>query len=131
MTIPDRSYRQRLEALTRANAVRGYRAELKRDLKAGRVHLADIIGTRDTDVDERVATMRVYDLLLAAPKVGRTKALRALRHAGVSPSKTVGGLTIRQRRDLTHALPLARATALAAVARAGRFARDHATTHAS
>lgn len=106
MTAPVRSEDQRRDALRRANRIRVHRAELKRDVKAGRVLAVDVVGLRGTDVDPRVATMKVYDLLLAVPKVGRVKANVAMHNAGISPSKTVGGLTERQRRDFALALNL-------------------------
>lgn len=83
-------------ALGRANEVRTRRAVLKRDLKAGRVRLKDIL----LEPPAWVETMKMLDLLLAAPKYGRVKANKALRSCFVSPSKTVGGLSTRQRAEL-------------------------------
>jgi hypothetical protein len=113
ITTPDRSLEQRLTALEYANEVRSFRAALKRDLKAGRVDWRDVLV--GVDVDERLATMKVYDLLLAVPKVGRSKADRALHRHRISPSKTIGGLSGRQRAELaqTRSLPgIARYTPL-------------------
>jgi hypothetical protein len=45
-------------------------------------------------------SMKIIDLLLAMPKVGRVKANKWLARAAVSPSKTLEGLTDRQRREL-------------------------------
>jgi hypothetical protein len=97
---PERSLRQRRAALVRANEIRTYRKNLKLDLVAGRRAVADLI----LDPDDKLATMAVLDLLLATPKVGRVKVQKALLTARVSPSKTVGGLTQRQRTDLVIAL---------------------------
>jgi hypothetical protein len=44
------------------------------------------------------------DVLMAAPKYGRVKAARIMERCRVSPSKTVGGLSDRQRRELISAL---------------------------
>jgi hypothetical protein len=42
----------------------------------------------------------VFDLLLAVPKYGRVKVNKILGTCKISPSKTVGGLSERQRREL-------------------------------
>lgn len=96
--VPARSERQRMLALERANEVRLHRARVKRQLRAGRVSLADVLE------DELWASAKVIDVLLALPKCGRVKAYQALSRAGISPSKSVGGMTARQRRALWEAL---------------------------
>lgn len=93
---PERSLQQRMDALANANRVRTYRAQVKRDLTAGRRKLIEVL---DSD-DPLLASMKVHDLLLAVPSLGRTKVRYALERARVSSSKTVGGMTERQRRDL-------------------------------
>jgi hypothetical protein len=99
----ERSLAQRMQALDRANEIRVRRAALKRDLRAGRTTaVATLI-----DPPEYLQTAKVLDLLLAVPKVGRVRANRELIRCGISPSKTVAGLSDRQRRELvTGPLPL-------------------------
>lgn len=94
--VPERSLEQRLDALAKANVIRTYRAGVKRDVKAGRKLVANIV----EDPDPRLETMRIYELLIAQPKRGRVKVNRALSRVGISPSKTLGGLSPRQRREL-------------------------------
>lgn len=98
MTIPNRTIEQRREALTRANEIRTSRAQLKRDIRAGIVSPLDVLATPP----EFVESMKVWDLLLAVPKIGPGKADRALRRTQASPSKTIGGLTLRQRSELAR-----------------------------
>lgn len=98
---PARSFAQRMDALRRANEVRTYRAKLKRRLAAREESPRDVLAYPEEQVD----TMKVFDLLLAMPKVGRVKANRMLVQARISPSKTVGGLSDRQRRELLGRLP--------------------------
>jgi hypothetical protein len=43
-------------------------------------------------------------MLLAVPKYGRVKVNRVLTQCRISPSKTFGGLSQRQRDELTSAL---------------------------
>lgn len=100
MTTPERSHAQRMDALVRANEIRTYRAELKRELKAGRADVGAIL----LRPDARVETMKVYDLLLAVPKLGRAKVHRALARVRMAPSKTVGGMSRRQRDELLEEL---------------------------
>jgi hypothetical protein len=93
---PARSLDQRMEALKRANDIRVRRAKLKKQLKDGRVSIQEIL----SDPPEFVSTAKVFDMLLAVPKFGRVKAARFLNQCRISQSKTVGGLSERQRTEL-------------------------------
>lgn len=93
---PERSLQQRMDALQHANWIRTRRAEFKRDLKEGKEPLADAL----MFPPDWLLTAKVFDVLLAAPKYGRVKANKALQLARISPSKTVGGMSARQRLDL-------------------------------
>lgn len=93
---PDRSREQRMVALALANEVRMHRAELKRDLKAGRQTISELVLSPPAFLE----TAKVFDVLLAVPKCGRVKVNKILSQVKVSPSKTVGGLSERQRREL-------------------------------
>jgi hypothetical protein len=94
--MPERSLTQRMDALERANEIRTARASLKKDLKAGRVEVTGLI----LDPPEWIATMKLFDLLISVPKYGRTKVNRILTQCRISPSKTIGGLSERQRGEL-------------------------------
>jgi hypothetical protein len=93
---PLRSLDQRMEALKRANDIRVRRAKLKKDLKDGRVGIESIL----LEPPEYVSTAKVFDMLMAVPKFGRVKAARLLNQCRISQSKTVGGLSERQRTEL-------------------------------
>jgi hypothetical protein len=93
---PERSLDQRMEALKRANNIRVKRAKLKKDLKDGRRRIEEILA----DPPEFVSTAKVFDMLMAVPKFGRVKAARFLNQCRISQSKTVGGLSERQRAEL-------------------------------
>jgi hypothetical protein len=97
---PERSLMQRMEALQRANAIRTRRAQLKRDLKSGRSSIHQLL----LDPPEWVETAKVFDMLLAVPKYGRVKANKILQQCRISPSKTIGGLSERQRTELVAML---------------------------
>ena len=100
IATPEGSIAQRLAALEHANHIRSWRAQLKRDLKADRIDLVDLL----VAPPELLQTAKVFDFLLAVPKIGRVKANTILRQHDVSPSKTIGGLTNRQRDALIGAL---------------------------
>jgi hypothetical protein len=97
---PERSLDQRMDALGKANAIRTRRAQLKRDLKGGRTSIHKLL----LDPPEWVETAKVFDMLLAVPKYGRVKANKVLNQCRISPSKTIGGLSERQRTELVQML---------------------------
>ena len=99
-TAPERSHDQRMDALQRANVIRTARAQLKRDLKAGKVSIAELLAAPP----EYLETAKVIDMLLAVPKYGRVKANKVLTTCRISPSKTIGGLSERQRTELVALL---------------------------
>jgi hypothetical protein len=86
-----------MDALSKANEVRARRAQLKRDVKSGRVSLAALM----VDPPPSLKTARVLDVLLALPGHGRVKTTKLLNSCRVSPTKTFGGLSERQRKELT------------------------------
>jgi hypothetical protein len=100
ISAPERSLHQRMEALQRANDVRSARAKLKRDLKAGRRAIDDLL----QQPPEYLETAKVFDLLLAVPKYGRVKVNKILTTCRISPSKTIGGMSERQRTELVDLL---------------------------
>jgi len=95
---PERSLNQRMDALARANRIRTERAQLKRDLKAGRLSIHKLL----LNPPEYVETAKVCDMMLAVPKYGRVKVNKILGTCRISPSKTIGGLSQRQRAELVE-----------------------------
>jgi hypothetical protein len=91
-----------MDALKRANDIRTARAKLKKDLKAGKanIHALALL----LDPPDYVLTAKVFDMLLAVPKYGRVKTNRILNQCRISPSKTIGGLSERQRGELVSQL---------------------------
>ena len=86
--------------MDRANDIRTRRAQLKRDLRAGRAQIFGLL----LDPPDFIQTAKVFDLLLAVPKYGRVKVNRVLTQCRISPSKTIGGLSERQRTELVSFL---------------------------
>ena len=89
-----------MDALQRANEIRTRRAQLKRDLKAGRASIHALL----LDPPEYLETAKAFDMLLAVPKYGRVKVNKILTICRISPSKTIGGLSERQRTELVTLL---------------------------
>src|SRR3954453_7937444 len=93
---PARSLDQRMEALRRANDIRVKRAQLKKDLKDGRVSIEKIL----LNPPEYGSTAKGFDMLMAAPNLGGVTPTRFLNLGRTSQSKTVGGLSERKRSEL-------------------------------
>ncbi|HYU59451.1 MAG TPA: integration host factor, actinobacterial type [Solirubrobacterales bacterium] len=100
VAVPERTHDQRMRALRRANEIRTQRARLKRDLKAGKAKIETLL----LDPPEYVMSAKAFDMILAVPKYGRVKANRILSQCRISPSKTIGGLSERQRGELVGQL---------------------------
>lgn len=93
---PLRTIQQRSSALQRANHIRTFRKLLKKDLKAGRRHILEVL----QEPPDETETMKIFDLLMSTPKYGRVKVNRLLSLCRISTSKTIGGLSERQRNEL-------------------------------
>jgi hypothetical protein len=98
--VAPRSHEQQLRALAKANEVRLARAQLKRELSTGAVELAQLLAGPPPCAE----TAKLRDLLLAVPRMGPAKVQRALTHCRIADSKTVAGLSDRQRAELIELL---------------------------
>jgi hypothetical protein len=99
-TAPGRSPEQRLRALEKANEVRLARAQLKRELAAGKIELAQVL----TNPPPCAQTAKLRELLLAVPRIGPATVHRALAHCQIAYAKTIAGLSDRQRAQLIELL---------------------------
>lgn len=93
---PKRSLEQRMSALQHANEIRTARANLKKELRSGQTSILDLLQSPP----EYILTAKLFDLLLAVPKYGQVKAYRILNRSRISPTKTIGGLSERQRKEI-------------------------------
>lgn len=100
MTTPEWSLEQRREALERANGVRVSRAIFKARVKRQPMLAVEML----RQPRPAFATMKVHALMLAIPRVGPVSANKMLKLTGASPSKTLEGLTARQRHELAFVL---------------------------
>ena len=101
LELLERGGQARLDLLRRVRAApHEPRAQLKRDLKGSRISIHQLL----LDPPAYVETAKVFDMLLAVPKYGRVKANKVLTQCRISPSKTIGGLSERQRSELVAML---------------------------
>ena len=87
---------QPLEALALANRVRFKRARLKSRIRETPILAAACVA----NPPEWLLSMPVEALLKAVPKFGPVKVRKIMRGCEIAPSKTVGGLSGRQRDRL-------------------------------
>jgi len=100
---PARGLDQRHQALELANEIRYHRAAFKRALRrSGHRHAALSAGVILHAPPHWAQTMKVRNLLVALPGIRDAKADRLLIQLGISPRKTIAGMSPRQRLELTN-----------------------------
>jgi hypothetical protein len=87
---------QHLRALEHANRVRLARAELKRRIAAGEVHVPDVV----LESPWEARSMELSELLMSQKRWGRERCRRLLIALAIPENKQVGTLTDRQRAAL-------------------------------
>lgn len=95
---PARIHAKRMESLRQGNQIRTARADLKRRMRVGAADPAAIV----REPPEFVASMRVFDLLLAIPMCGPTRTQKIMRALGIGPMKTMAALSERQREAIAR-----------------------------
>lgn len=100
MPLPQLTDEQRKAALEKAAAARHARAELRDNIKSGKVTLAEVL-----ESDDPIASrMKVSALIESLPGYGKAKAAKVMEDLGISASRRVKGLGARQREQLLEAL---------------------------
>jgi hypothetical protein len=97
MPLPTLTEEQRREALAKAAEARKKRAELKGELKNGRMNLQDVLDRRG---DEVVGKMKVSAVLESLPGVGKVRARKLMERLDISASRRVRGLGAKQKEAL-------------------------------
>lgn len=100
-TPPVLSDDARRAALARAAEVRQARAELKVDLKAGKVTLAEVLERAGND--DVVGKLKVLVVVESLPGVGKVRARRAMADIGIAENRRLRGLGDLQRARLLEA----------------------------
>lgn len=84
------------DRLARANKIRAHRADLKRQMAAREMTLADVSRAEDP----MLASMRVIELVQAVPGMGRKKAARAVAANHFAMTTRLRNVTPKRREEL-------------------------------
>lgn len=101
MAIPQLSPEERKAALEKAKAARIKRAEVREDLKAGKLTLKEVLDMKDDSV---VGRMRVSTLIETMPGYGKAKAEKVMAELHIAESRRLRGLGERQEAALLERL---------------------------
>lgn len=96
--VPELTTEQRRENLKKAMAARVQRGQLKREIKQGKYTLEQLF-----DMPE-AQKMPVRQLLESLPHIWKAKARKLMQQCGISESRRVRGLGVRQKAKLTQAV---------------------------
>ncbi|MGD0218937.1 MAG: integration host factor, actinobacterial type [Acidimicrobiales bacterium] len=99
---PSLTPEQRTAALAKAAQARKARAEIKDQLKNGRVTLSGLLGRAVND--DVVGKMKVLAVLESLPGTGKVKARRLMEQVGISETRRLQGLGAKQRHALLEAV---------------------------
>ena len=98
MALPQLTDEQRKAALEKAAAARHARAELREKIKKGEVTLESVLNSEDPIASR----MKVSTLIESLP--GYAKAAKIMDELGISATRRVQGLGVRQREQLLEQL---------------------------
>ncbi len=101
MAIPQLTPEERARALEKAKQARAKRAEVREQLKTGKIKLADVIAKKDDDV---IGRMKVSTLIETLPGYGKAKAAKVMSELNIADSRRLRGLGERQQAALLERL---------------------------
>ena len=101
MSIPKLSPEERSKALQKAQQIRSKRMEVRKELKAGKLTLQDVLSDAGNEV---YAKMRVKYLLESLPQVGKITTQKIMEEIGIDEARRVQGLGSRQKAQLLERL---------------------------
>lgn len=101
MAIPQLSAEERQAALEKAKAARIKRAQVRDDLKSGKLSLEDVLKMKD---DPIVGRMKVSTLIETLPGYGKAKAEKIMGELKIAESRRLKGLGERQEAALLERL---------------------------
>lgn len=97
MAIPQLSPEERQAALEKAKAARIKRAEVRDDLKSGKLSLEQVLKMKNDPV---VGRMKVSTLIETLPGYGKAKAEKIMKELQIAESRRIRGIGERQREAL-------------------------------
>ena len=96
MALPQLSEEQRAANLKKAAEARHARAELREKIKKGEITLESVLNSEDPIASR----MKVTTLIESLPGYGKAKAAKIMDELGISATRRVQGLGVRQREQL-------------------------------
>lgn len=99
MALQQLSDAERKAALKKAAEARKKRAQLRKEIKAGRKNLTQVLAQSH---DPIVARMKVSTLLQSLPGVGKVRAQKIMTDLRISTTRRVQGLGSKQRERLIN-----------------------------
>ena len=101
MAIPELTPEERQAALEKAKAARIKRAEVREELRTGKLTLEQVLDMSDDPV---VGRMKVSTLIETLPGYGKAKAEKIMKELQIAESRRLRGLGERQRAALLERL---------------------------
>jgi len=101
MAIPQLSAEDRKAALEKAKEARIKRAEIREQLKTGKLSLKKVLAMKDDPV---VGRMKVSTLIETLPGYGKAKSEKIMLELKIAPSRRLKGLGERQEAALLERL---------------------------
>lgn len=99
---PSLTPEQRAQALQKAAEARKQRADIKNRLKMGSLTLKEVLG--QAEKNEVIGKMKVISVIESLPGLGKIKARKILDEAGISETRRIQGLGVKQREQLLNIL---------------------------
>lgn len=101
MPVPQLTPEERQAALEKAKAARSRRAEVREELKSGKMTLEKALTMKDDPV---VGRMKVSTLIETLPGYGKAKAEKIMKELEIAESRRLKGLGERQQKALLERL---------------------------
>ena len=101
MPVPQLTPEERQAALEKAKAARSRRAEVREELKSGKMTLEKVLTMKDDPV---VGRMKVSTLIETLPGYGKVKAEKIMKELEIAESRRLKGLGERQQKALLERL---------------------------
>lgn len=97
MAIPELTPEERAAALEKAKAARIKRAQVREELKCGKLTVEEVLNMRD---DPIVGRMKISTLIETLPGYGKAKAEKIMKELQIAESRRIRGIGDRQREAL-------------------------------
>ena len=101
MPLPTLTPAQRAAALEKAAQARAARAQARAQLRSGELSPVDVLRRPH---ESPAGDLRVEQLLVSLPGIGKARATALLTTAGIPPTRRVRSLGTRQQQALADAL---------------------------